>query len=83
MYQWGVLQEQIDVWEQENRPMTEAERQRVEYLAELDEQRPSLFERIAGIFRAEPEAEEPLIARSVAEAELIGVLADWDGDRRN
>jgi hypothetical protein len=82
MYQWGVLQEQIDVWEQENRPISEAERQRIEYLAEQDEQRPSLFERIAAIFRAEPEAEEPLIARSVAEAELLGILSDWD-DRRN
>jgi hypothetical protein len=69
MYQWWLAQQQADL---ENRPLSEPERMRVDLLTRLDEETPSLFQRIVSIFRAEPEGPQPFIARTLAEAELIG-----------
>ncbi len=69
MYQWWLAQEQADL---ENRPLSEPERMRVDLLTRLDDETPSVFQRIVSIFRAEPEGPQPFIARTQAEAELIG-----------
>jgi hypothetical protein len=83
MYQWWIAQEQADLWKEENRPLTSAERQRIEFLEEMEEAKPSLFRRIATLFKGEPEPDidEPFIPHTREEAELV--LAGRLNDQRN
>jgi hypothetical protein len=72
MFQWWSAQEQLELWREDTKALTEFERQRLEFLEELAAEKPSLFQRVLGLFRAEPAGPEPYMPRSMAEAELVG-----------
>ena len=83
MYQWWMAQEQADLWNEENRPLTSAERQRLEVMEEFEDSKPSFFRRFASLFRADAPSVEHFMPRSREEAELVAIGAFEETERRS
>ncbi len=71
MYQLYQAQEQADLYDIENRPFSEAQRLRIEFLEDLEGGEPSLLDRIVSIFR--PTTEE-VMDREAAEADIAAAV---------